>query len=189
MNTGVDPLVATRLGRNGGTTDTTVFRVESIQAASDGDIPALNVPWPAVSQSLAVENSLQAHVADTPTLTQTHVLAVQDAQQIHTAESPTLTQTHSLVVADALHAHTAQVPTLAVQAPTSVSDNTPDLIQQKLKLEYPASAETNAGALLQRYRDDQNLERWEDYLAALFAVSTVDTAADAANQFWDAFIP
>lgn len=69
--------------------------------------------------------------------------------------------------------------------------STADLIQTKLDSEYSITfpAENNAGALLQRWRDEQNLERWEDYLAALFAVSTVDTAADAANQFWSAFTP
>ena len=68
---------------------------------------------------------------------------------------------------------------------------TADLMQAKLDSEYSITHpnETNQGALLQRYRDEQNLERWEDYLAHIFAVSTVDTAADAENQFWDAFTP
>jgi hypothetical protein len=76
--------------------------------------------------------------------------------------------------------------------------STADLIQQKLYDDYDladdlilndSEPEHNAGALLQRWRADNNLEVWEDYLAILFATSTVDTAADAANQWWDAFVP
>lgn len=69
--------------------------------------------------------------------------------------------------------------------------STADLIQTKLDLEFSITHpnENSAGALLQRWRDENNLEIWADYVAALFAVSTVDTVADAENQFWDAFTP
>lgn len=189
-NTGTDPITNCRFGRtSGATADVTAHWMDSFQMASDADGSSLVLVWPAVSDTLVVDDSLQAQVADEVALTQTHFLVVQDALHTHSAESPTLTGTHVLVVNDAIHTHVADNVTLQVIQPLSGPATVSDRIGEKLQAEYPTLTEKNAGALLQKFRDDNNVEEWEDYLALLFGVSTVDTAGDAAKQYWDAYTP
>jgi len=79
---------------------------------------------------------------------------------------------------------------------------TADLIQAKLKVYFDQLAdlandgvddndatdpEINGGALLERWKRLEGLTAWEDYVAEVFSVSTVDFFPDAENQYWTAF--
>jgi hypothetical protein len=66
---------------------------------------------------------------------------------------------------------------------------TNDSMYTALRLIYPASTERNVGALLQRYRDDNNLEEWGAYVAHIHALAVTagspqTTFADASNVAW-----
>ena len=63
-----------------------------------------------------------------------------------------------------------------------------DVMSAKLQARYPG-VETNVGALLQRYKTDNNLLRWEDYVAHVAAASPEANVGDDQVAFWDAFIP
>lgn len=66
--------------------------------------------------------------------------------------------------------------------------HTNDLIAEKLADRYPG-VEKNCGSLLQRYRSDNGLEEWEDYVAEVFTATGPDYFPDAENAYWEAFVP
>jgi hypothetical protein len=76
--------------------------------------------------------------------------------------------------------------------------STADLIQQKLYDHFDllddltlndSEPETNAGALLQRWRALEGLTEWEDYVAEVFTAGGPDFFPDAENAYWTAFVP
>lgn len=66
--------------------------------------------------------------------------------------------------------------------------HTNDLIANKLAAHYP-DAETSGTALLQRYRADNALDDWAEYVAHVAGASASNNFVDDQNAFWDAFIP
>jgi hypothetical protein len=52
-----------------------------------------------------------------------------------------------------------------------------------------ATVPQTAGELLKKYRNDNNLQRWEDYIAHIAGGSLSGHVADDENAFWAAFVP
>lgn len=63
-----------------------------------------------------------------------------------------------------------------------------DLIATQLAAHY-ADAETSGTALLQRYRADNGLEGWEEYVAHVAGASALNSFPDDQWAFWTAFVP
>lgn len=63
-----------------------------------------------------------------------------------------------------------------------------DLLQQKLGARYPAQA-NSATALLLRYRADQGLHEWEQYVGHVAGASASLNFLDDQKAFWKAFVP
>ena len=63
-----------------------------------------------------------------------------------------------------------------------------DLLQQKLSARYPAQA-NSATALLLRYREDQGLHEWEQYVGHVAGASASLNFLDDQKAFWKAFVP
>lgn len=61
-----------------------------------------------------------------------------------------------------------------------------DLIQSKLKDHFSSSPETNVGALLRLWREEQGLEEWDDFVTEMLTAGG-DSLADAALAYWDDF--
>jgi hypothetical protein len=72
---------------------------------------------------LAAADSAHAHTSDSQALTQIHLLAVQDSVHGHSAEASVLTQTHILSVADSTHGHSAESPEINVILTLVVTDS------------------------------------------------------------------
>lgn len=64
--------------------------------------------------------------------------------------------------------------------------STNDLIAAKLIAEYPGTT-ASATALLKRYRADNGLEGYEEYVAHVAGASASASFADDENAFWAAF--
>lgn len=63
-----------------------------------------------------------------------------------------------------------------------------DDIATKLAARY-LDDETNGTALLQRYRSDNALDDWEEYVAHVAGASTSNNFVDDQAAFWAAFVP
>jgi streptogramin lyase len=63
-----------------------------------------------------------------------------------------------------------------------------DLIATKLALRYPGVEKTGT-ALLQRYRADNGLDDWAEYVAHVAGASPENNFVDDQSAFWLAFVP
>jgi len=61
-------------------------------------------------------------------------------------------------------------------------------MQQKLAVRYPG-VEQSVTALLARYKTDQALSTWEQYVAHIAAASAEPNMNDDQAAFWAAFVP
>lgn len=190
VNAGTNPVNNLRFGRtSGATTDTTTFWMDSLQIATAADAASLGLVWPAVSNNLVVDDSLQPHTAESPTLQRIFILSPAKATHTHTVEAPTLAvTTPTLVVNKARHSVVSDSPSLGVSLGTVVGA-TNDLKHGKLRASYGAPANTSVGELLTRYRSDNALEKWEDYVAHIAPASPSPNVGDDDSEFWDDFVP
>lgn len=63
-----------------------------------------------------------------------------------------------------------------------------DLIATKLAAHYP-DAETSGTALLLRYRAENALDDWSDYVAHVAGASALNSFPDDQWAFWTAYVP
>lgn len=141
-------------------------------------------PTAGAATNLVVQDATQAQTSDNIVLTQVHEFAVQNAVQAQTSDNVVLTQDHILVVQDAVQAQVSDNLTLSFpSAGGTLCTN--DQAAQKLIALYPGS-ETNVGALIKRYRADNNLTAWGAWVAHLISVTGKNNYPDAANAFWAA---
>lgn len=76
----------------------------------------------------------------------------------------------------------------SVSVTQAVPTVVPDVMSTKLQARYPG-VETNLGALIQRYKQDQAVTRWEDYVAHVAAASPETNVGDDQRAFWNTFVP